>query len=391
MSTIEDWLKLNIQIDGVGFVNKGAELMLHAIIDRVKQQYPKANLVWGKNDKNCTFKDISGLGIYQKFTLEKMNIPLHQIVRILGINVRQYGLVYWNDVHALLDARGFQFGDQWAKKEKHLKKIDRYYRQLKRRAIKIIFLPQAFGPFTKPISLSIIRTVATYADLIFARDEDSYDSLIGVLGDSEKIQLSPDFTNLVSGNIPKAIHETVSGGICIIPNIKMLTHTDSITSQNYIGLLKRIITEINSCGRKVFLLNHAGEGDYKICREIRDQLDSDVGLFSGLNALEAKGIIGACFLAISSRFHGAASALSQAVPCLVTSWSHKYRMLLKDYDIENAILHINEESAALNKVREFIDETENNQLRNQLTEKSKELKKKSEEMWKKVFATIDST
>lgn len=382
---------MNIQIDGVGFVNKGAELMLHAIIDRVKQQYPKANLVWGKNDRNSTFKDISGLGIYQKFTLEKMKIPLHEIACILGINVKQYGIVYPNDVDVLLDAGGFQFGDQWAKKERHLKKIDRYYRQLKKKAIKIIFLPQAFGPFNKPVSLSIIRAVGTYADLIFARDEESYDSLIGVLGDSEKIQLSPDFTNLVSGNILKEIHETVSGGICIIPNSKMVTDTDPIISQKYIGLLKRIITEINSCGRKVFLLNHAGEGDYKICRGIKDQLNSDVGFFSGLNALEAKGIIGASFLAISSRFHAAASALSQGVPCLVTSWSHKYPMLLKEYGIENAILHVNEESTVLNKVREFIDETENNQLRNQLTKKSKNLKKKSEEMWKKVFALIDGT
>jgi colanic acid/amylovoran biosynthesis protein len=112
---------MNIQIDSVGFVNRGAELMLHAIIDKVRQQYPNANLVWGKNNKNCTFRDISGLGIYQKFTLEKFKIPLHKIAHILHANIKGYGLVYQNDVDVLLDAGGFQFGDQWAKKDRALK------------------------------------------------------------------------------------------------------------------------------------------------------------------------------------------------------------------------------------------------------------------------------
>jgi polysaccharide pyruvyl transferase WcaK-like protein len=382
---------MNIQIDSVGFVNRGAELMLHAIIDKVKQQYPKANLVWGKNDKNCTFRDINGLGIYQKFTLERFKIPLHKIAQILHINIKKYGLVYQNDVDVLLDAGGFQFGDQWAKKDRHLKKIDTYYRELKRKGIKIIFLPQAFGPFNKRISLSIIHSVASYADLIFARDQESYNYLISVLGDSEKINLFPDFTNLVSGRISKEIHETVSGGICIIPNSKMVTHTNPTISQNYIAFFKGVFIEAKTSGKRIILLNHERERDYKICMEIKDQLDSDVELFSGLNALEAKGIIGASFLVISSRFHAAASALSQAVPCLVSSWSHKYPMLLKDYDIENGILDVSDKPAALSRVREFIDETENMKLRDHLAKKSKTLKKKSEEMWNKVFEIIDGT
>ena len=382
---------MNIQIDSVGFVNRGAELMLHAIIDKVRQQYPNANLVWGKNNKNCTFRDISGLGIYQKFTLEKFKIPLHKIAHILHANIKGYGLVYQNDVDVLLDAGGFQFGDQWAKKDRYLKKIDTYYRELKRKGIKIIFLPQAFGPFNKRISLSIIHSVASYADLIFARDQESYNYLISVLGDSEKINLFPDFTNLVSGRISKEIHEAVSGGICIIPNSKMVTHTNTAVSQNYIDFFKGVFIEAKTSGKRVILLNHGGEKDYKICQEIKDQLDSDVELFSRPNALEAKGIIGASFLVIASRFHAAASALSQAVPCLVSSWSHKYPMLLKDYGIENGILDVSEESAALNKVRELIDETANIQMRAHLMEKSKTLKKKSKEMWEKVFEIIDGT
>ena len=196
---------------------------------------------------------------------------------------------------------------------------------------------------------------------------------------------------MVSGRISKEIHEAVSGGICIIPNSKMVTHTNPTVSQNYIDFFKGVFIEAKTSGKRIILLNHGGERDYKICQEIKDRFDSDVELFSRPNALEAKGIIGASFLVIASRFHAAASALSQAVPCLISSWSHKYPMLLKDYGIENGILDVSDESAALNKVREFIDETANIQLRDHLTKKSKTLKKKSKEMWNKVFEIIDRT
>jgi colanic acid/amylovoran biosynthesis protein len=171
----------------------------------------------------------------------------------------------------------------------------------------------------------------------------------------------------------------------------MVTHTSPKIGQNYIDFFKKVFLETKTNGRRITLLNHAGERDDKICQEIKDQLDSDVELFSRPNALEAKGIIGASSLVISSRFHGAASALSQAVPCLVSGWSHKYLMLLKDYDLENGLLDLSDESAALNKVREFIDKTVNKQLRDHLAKKSKTLKKKSEEMWNHVFEIIDGT
>jgi predicted Zn-ribbon and HTH transcriptional regulator len=66
-------------------------------------------------------------------------------------------------------------------------------------------------------------------------------------------------------------------------------------------------------------------------------------------------------------------------------------MLLKDYDIENGILDVSDKPASLSRVREFIDETKNMQLRDHLTKKSKTLKKKSEEIWNKVFEIIDGT
>ena len=380
---------MNVQIDGVGFANKGAELMLRAIVDRITRRYPDATLVWGKNSKKCGFQDISGLGIYQWFTLEKFMIPLHIIPRALKMDVGKYGLIYKGQVDVLLDAGGFQFGDHRVRKKDYPNKIDKYYGRFKGKKAKIFFLPQAFGPFKEGISLSVIRAVATHADLIFARDMVSYSSLTKALGESKKIQLFPDFTNLVPGKISKELEALVSGGICIIPNSKMVTHTDSTVGQNYVHFLKRVFVEVQSKGKRLFLLNHGGEGDYKICREIRDQVDSHIEVFSGLNALEVKGIIGASHLVISSRFHGASSALSQGVPCLVTSWSHKYPMLLKDYDIQGGVLDVRDGSTAIAEVMKYAEEPFNLKLRDHLAENSKKLKAKSEKMWDMVFEVID--
>jgi colanic acid/amylovoran biosynthesis protein len=384
-----EYLKMNVQIDGVGFVNKGAELMLRAVVDQITQRYPEANLVWGRNNKNCSFKDISALGIYQWFDLERFGIPLHTIARILRMDVKKYGLIHRGQVDVLLDAAGFQFGDQRPKKRSYLRKIDRYYSSIKRKGTKIIFLPQAFGPFKEAVSLSIIRAIATHADLICARDAVSYDSLMEALNASDKIQQYPDFTNLVPGRISKEMYETASGGICVIPNSKMVTHTDSVLGEKYIEFLKQVLIRVRSEGKRPFLLNHGGEADYKICEAVRSQTDSDIQLFSGFNALEMKGIIGSSYLVISSRFHGASSALSQGVPCLVTSWSHKYPMLLKDYDIENGVLDVKDRSAAMRSVLRYVEEADNLEMRKHLSKTAKKLKAESEKMWAMVFEVIE--
>ncbi len=51
-------------------------------------------------------------------------------------------------------------------------------------------------------------------------------------------------------------------------------------------------------------------------------------------AAEMKAVIGKTACVIGSRFHALVAALSQGIPCMALSWSHKYRELLKPFGLE---------------------------------------------------------
>lgn len=86
------------------------------------------------------------------------------------------------------------------------------------------------------------------------------------------------------------------------------------------------------------MLNHEGFRDKDLCYQINAVNETKIPVVSGITAQEVKGLIGNSHTVISSRFHGVVSALSQGVPCLATSWSHKYEMLFKDFGQEDRIL-----------------------------------------------------
>jgi len=95
-------------------------------------------------------------------------------------------------------------------------------------------------------------------------------------------------------------------------------------------------------------------------------------------------------MVISSRFHGLVSALSQGVPSLGTGWSHKYECLFKDYNYEKGILYENEWKDINKKIEQILDKNNYNQDVTIINNKSIQLKKESENMWKKVFEIINT-
>ncbi|WP_047551001.1 polysaccharide pyruvyl transferase family protein [Psychroserpens sp. Hel_I_66] len=376
-----------IQVDNVGFINKGAELMLHSVSQRLnKDKNYKFHLVKGFNCYGPTEK-FNRLGMFQIFEFQRFKIKLEKLFE--QPRLERFGLVKLEHVDAILDASGFQFGDQWVDtyNKNYISKFKDYYSKYKKNHTKVILLPQAFGPFKEPLSREIIELVYAQADVLFARDKTSYKHLTTVFGQSDKIKMAPDFTILVKPEISLNLYNKVNNRVCIVVNSKMISHTNREVANAYTNFILKLSKELIKKDEQLTLLNHEGEQDLKLIKEIYDQIDNKdkVIILNDLDGLSIKAAIGKSKLLISSRFHGVVSGLNQRVPTFCTSWSHKYSELLADYGLENNLLDVNDLEDSYSKV---LDGLANPDRYIAKTEILTSIEKQTETMWATVISTL---
>lgn len=323
-----------IQIDHTNFINKGAALMLFSIVQRLEiEQALQPRFVAGRQlDPSIHTRKA---GLYSIAHLQRFKIKLHDF--LTDSQLEKYGLVNRNRVKVILDAGGFQFSDQFESlyTKASNKSLDSYYKKYRKNNCKIIFLPQAFGPFEKPLSKERISIVYDSSDTIYARDQVSYHHLTSMFGESNKIKHKPDFTLLAKGELNNSLFDLVKDNVVVIPNNKMLSHTSHKVASNYLQFIKEVCDYLLQRGCSIVLLNHESSGDWKLIKKISEELTfkSGVLLLNGLNPLEVKAAIGSAKLVVSSRFHGLVSGLNQQVPTFCTSWSHKYQEVLGLYGV----------------------------------------------------------
>ena len=380
---------MKIQVDGTNTLNKGAELMLYAVLEEIEPKYPNAKIIYnsfgkGYKEINTSLK-ISGdlrlsYGFYPGIILSKLKLPY------------QYFTNFYpkKDIDILLDASGFRLGDQWNRNKQYIKTLELYYKALKANGTKIILLPQALGPFSTVVGKETARVLNEYADLIIARESYSHKYLIEANVNPDKVIVSPDFTNLVKGVLPTQ-YDSISGKVCIIPNKKMLTHT-SFGKGKYLELIQNVIQTVIESGHGVFILNHEGAGDMEICNSINAMFNNELQIITNLTAKEVKGVIGASYFTFSSRYHGVASALSQVVPCLATSWSHKYQLLFKDYGLENQVIDLDSSQGDVqSRIKNYLDANNNKSMRDAIRERKGALENTSRAMWNQVWKVANQS
>ena len=387
-SAVKDQFFMKIQIDGTNTQNKGAELMLLSVLEQIEARHPEATVVF-----NSTLGNAKSVQTNLSFT-QPLRVRYGRYIRAV---LHRLGLPHFSvfseyhplkNIDLVLDASGFRLGDQWDHPPVYFDGLENYYKKLKQHGSKIILLPQAFGPFHTETGKRSVRILNRYADLIVARETVSRNYLLEAGGQPEKIIEYPDFTITVKGIFPDQYRE-MKGRVCIIPNKKMITHT-SLDAEEYSSNLISIIAEIRKAGEKVFLLNHEGEGDLESCLRITKHFNRELPVVSGLNAREIKGMIGASRMVISSRYHGVASSLHQGVPCLATSWSHKYEMLFHDYDLTGQIIDLNDHTGQTrNKIQRLLDGTENSKMRRHLNKKKDEISRNISTMWNIIWEKMN--
>ena len=378
-----------IEIRRAGFVNKGAELMLYAVLQKMKKNYPGAHFVMAPDVITSPYEKRAVLGLFQKAWIWRYGFQWGNLAKFTPKKLRNmYGIVLDKEVDIVLDAAGFAYSDQMGKRS--CMELADSCKRWKKNGTKIILLPQAFGPFSSRTNKKAIKTIITNADLVFARDPVSHRYLTDVVGDRENIKIAPDFTNLVEGIVPDNFDVT-NNRFCIIPNFQMIAKTTKEEGDSYIPFFIKCINYLISKEQKPFVLVHEGARDLELAEKIRDGVNGDLPIVIESDPLKIKGIIGVCEGTIGSRFHGLVSALSQGIPSLAIGWSHKYEMLFKDYGfVEGLIDMMTNDENIYHNIDMITTTTSKNIIRQNICAHSDILKKQSNKMWEYVLNTINN-
>lgn len=384
---------MKIVLSGVESRNKGAELMIYAILQEIEKRAPKSTVYFDIDSIPQGLSYIKTNLFLKEKPVEKYRrlwrrLHISGIFRVLHLGLPVEKL--FDDIYPIkgadffMDASGFHFSDQWHWPEERIQSKKKLWNAQKKVGSKIVFLPQAFGPFNENYSRQHLSNMAEVADLIFARDNVSYGYLeTSGLVNMKKVYISPDFTSLVHGVFP-AGYEHLKNAVCVIPNCRMLDK-NNLSYEDYLRFLSLTIDTCKKGNNYVYLLNHEGKGDEELAYRIKSAVSGEIEVVTGLNALEVKGLISSARLVITSRFHGAVSSLNSGVPCLATSWSHKYEELFSDYDMHNCVLNVKDEDDACMKVSMFLRDEQNKKIRKHLSEILPSIKARTEEMWNIVW------
>ena len=354
---------VTIELRGVEFVNKGAELMLHAIKAAVAGFDRPVRLVM-ETSPRATKIQIRAAGL-----LPKSRFGLFDDVKE-------------SEVDMILDASGFAYGDTWGAKKAN-RRLGAHIRRWKQAGKTVILLPQAFGPFRVPELRKEMAVIFKEADRVYVRDSVSMRHVRGIY-DGPNIIQKPDFTNLVSSIVPKNPADFAER-VAVIPNIKMIEAVPK-GGPGYIDTMAGILAAIRKEGREPFLLLHEADKDVEVAKLINATQAVPLQVVAETHPLLIKGIIGASYAVVTSRFHGLVSALSQGVPCIATSWSHKYEELLAEYDYPQGL--IGKDTDVLARVAAMLDAGVQQAEREHLKVKAMGYKDDSKRLWTEIESLL---
>jgi polysaccharide pyruvyl transferase WcaK-like protein len=396
-----------IEIHGAGFKNKGAELMLRAVVDQLSYHLPQfepaIDPTYGPFNSRCKLRmrqmfplrsHVGTRGFSKRFRRQRLFALLGggRFFRyIVSGWLSTYGCVSLSDVDGLIDIAGFAYTDQWGSQPtKDLAELTQYYKSRKK---PVLLLPQAFGPFQKDETRSAFRKVIDNASLIFARDRKSYEYVVELASDPNKVLRAPDITLFYPSfsNNEVQLH---SDYICIVPNIRMMDQGKQQWSEKYEVYLTLIAQEIINRGLHVRIVVYDASGhDLTIARTIFSKVASScVTIVDEQDPVALKQVIGGSLMIIGSRYHSLIAAFSKKVPAIALGWAHKYETLFEDFGCEQFLVSSETPiEAVLESVHHLIDEGVNMSYRHQIAERFQRMFLVNQKMWKRVSEVLTSS
>ena len=348
-----------VLVTGGSFGNKGAEAMLRTVQAEFSKRVPGIQFAVSCLSAKAEFYRTRGFVpltpgpaprwrkawtmaavLFRRLT--GIGVPLGSIPLVWGT------LAEFDTVDAVLDISGFAFGDQCDVND--MRYILRRCQAFRLLGKPVIFLPQAWGPFSNPRVKRLAAKLIQCATFTYARDVRSYDFLRELDQYSgDRAALASDIAFLFNGLPPKCgarvlqetgvpIHRGPMVGIS--PNTRIIGY---MGSERYVELLASAASHLgDDLGCSVVLIPHdlwrneMGHDDRYVCRMVLDRLgrqDHTYALIGDYSAETLKSVIGLLDLLVGSRFHAIVAALSQGVPAVVVGWSHKYTELMSAFGL----------------------------------------------------------
>ena len=371
-----------IFIENCGFENRGDQLMIISVMDQIRKYEPNAQILVRRHvfEQNPTFCIQNKL---YPLELKNSGIRCSRVYSwVVNTLLREEWINTPREVDLILNCRGYYIADSWIKDEYDVASIKSFYKQFNKKGRRLIMLPQAFGPFENAHSKNVINFIYGQADIIYAREQQSYEYLSQVCPNTDKIKVIPDFTCLCPIEQKPSIQLPKKSYVLVIPNARMMDKTAAGVSNAYFDFLIRVVEFLRNNDEHVYLLNHEGEGDELLLHSLNSKLEEPLPICTNLTGPEIKALIKDCKLLISARYHGVVSGLTQGVPTLCTSWSHKYGELLKEHKCDINILEVSDIEASLTLIREALANPTDFSSKEGCEEK---VEKAVTSMWQQVF------
>jgi len=311
---------MTVDVRGISPVNRGAQLMLRAVVERLGSSFELSSNPW---QGDFTTRARLGLGqTLHHYRYRRASVLIgNRIPRVVG---DKFGFVRDRDITAVLDASGFAYSDSFS--------LDRHEREAffgrrwRAAGVHKVMLPQAFGPFQDRAKAELTREIISQAEVVFARDDVSLEFLES-LTSGARIVRSVDFT---IGLVPSPLDALFDDPFAaIVPNAKLVS-SGTTTRARYVEVLRSYIAASRAEGlRPVIVVHEDGDAD------IADELAAaeNITVLADSDPLVLKAMLAQAEIVVASRFHAVVGALAMGVPAVALGWSHKYAELVRDFGV----------------------------------------------------------
>ena len=380
-----------IEIKGAGFDNYGAWLMLTSVTQRLEVLAPAATIALSSRGA-ATASRRRSLGALRKIDVRVRWLDLNGftslVPKVIRRIFRKYGFVLECDVTAIIDIAGFGYSDQWGS-DYAIRHAVAEVRRFAGSGRQYLFMPQAFGPFQSTNTRKLIRAHLPKASLVAARDPISYHYIKEITEDFDALKQFGDFTNgVVCSEVQVA--RPSAPYMVVVPNANMLStyNTNQAWLTGYRGVLEACISYATALDLEVVLLQFGGHMDKRVIESLSRQFPDAVSL-EVESDLEAKATIEGASVVVSSRYHACVCALSAGIPCLGTSWSHKYETLFNEYEVSELLMRPDSSVADVQQMLRSLTATDL-ELRYQLLERANVRKAETQDLWRLVEQILTS-